>query len=364
MEKVDVAVIGAGLAGLTCAQQLRQAGYQVVVLEKSRGLGGRAATRRLLNTCADHGLRYLDSQGARSQFLIDRLLSTGDIALWTESTHTLSASGQLSVDSDRHPRYVAPDGMSTIAKALAIHLDVRRNHRVVAITPAPEGWKFAVESDPAVASPIVARSLVIAIPAPQALTLLEPLTNSAELDSTKLGFTELEKMRVKLRSVQFDPCVTAIAAYPVTRLADSQSLEWKALTLENDPILKWIGRDSSKRPDASQPVFVLHSTATFAKQQFDAPVLQAVGQQMLDRAAQKSAPWLNEVERLQVHRWRYAFVSQSLSESCLVSQTPQPIVCCGEWCGEWCSGQQVEAALESGAAAATHLENVLKRSAT
>lgn len=35
----DVAVIGAGMAGLVCAQQLKQAGYSVLVVEKSRGLG-------------------------------------------------------------------------------------------------------------------------------------------------------------------------------------------------------------------------------------------------------------------------------------------------------------------------------------
>ena len=56
---LDVAIIGAGVAGLTCAQQLHQAGYKVVVLEKSRGVGGRMATRRIEETYVDHGVRYL-----------------------------------------------------------------------------------------------------------------------------------------------------------------------------------------------------------------------------------------------------------------------------------------------------------------
>ncbi|HAJ60832.1 MAG TPA: FAD-dependent oxidoreductase, partial [Cyanobacteria bacterium UBA8543] len=64
-------------AGLTCAQQLHQAGYSVVVVEKSRGVGGRVATRRLNDTHADHGVRYLEPQGKLLQQLIERLLQRG-----------------------------------------------------------------------------------------------------------------------------------------------------------------------------------------------------------------------------------------------------------------------------------------------
>src|SRR4028118_2371524 len=59
----DVAVIGAGMAGLSCAQRLRQAGYSVAVVEKSRGAGGRVATRRVQGPRAAHGGCYLAPQG-------------------------------------------------------------------------------------------------------------------------------------------------------------------------------------------------------------------------------------------------------------------------------------------------------------
>ncbi|MBC7822907.1 MAG: FAD-dependent oxidoreductase, partial [Candidatus Parcubacteria bacterium] len=70
----DIAVIGAGVAGLTCAQQLHQAGYRVVVIEKSRGMGGRLATRRLQGTHADHGVCYLKPKDDRFKALITTLL--------------------------------------------------------------------------------------------------------------------------------------------------------------------------------------------------------------------------------------------------------------------------------------------------
>ncbi len=45
--KSTVAVIGAGMTGITCARALADAGFDVTVFEKSRGLGGRMATRRV-----------------------------------------------------------------------------------------------------------------------------------------------------------------------------------------------------------------------------------------------------------------------------------------------------------------------------
>ena len=55
----DVIVIGAGMAGLICAQQLKQAGLDVTVVEKSAGVGGRMATRRLQGTWVDHGAQLI-----------------------------------------------------------------------------------------------------------------------------------------------------------------------------------------------------------------------------------------------------------------------------------------------------------------
>ena len=41
-----VAVIGAGMAGATCARLLADAGLDVTLFDKSRGVGGRMSTRR------------------------------------------------------------------------------------------------------------------------------------------------------------------------------------------------------------------------------------------------------------------------------------------------------------------------------
>jgi glycine/D-amino acid oxidase-like deaminating enzyme len=56
---MTIAIIGAGLAGIAAGRTLAAAGHSVVLFEKSRGLGGRVATRRTGAGAFDHGAPLL-----------------------------------------------------------------------------------------------------------------------------------------------------------------------------------------------------------------------------------------------------------------------------------------------------------------
>lgn len=351
----DVVVIGAGMAGLVCAQRLHQQGYRVVVVEKSRGLGGRVATRRLPNGCADHGVRYLDAQGALSDYLIQVLTRQGVLHQWTDTIHTLDRTeldrpGQIHGSTAPHPRYTAQPGITAVAKHLAMGLEVWCNQRVHTIQPTPDRtWEISLEPNGVDSvRPLTAKAIVIAIPAPQALMLLEPLTRTG-LPGDRVP----DEMITALQSVQFDPCITAIAVYPPKHLSDALNLPWKAITCPDDPDLDWVAIDSSKRSPLdhstlNHPIVILQSTATFAQTHLESTDLQSVGHYLIDRAAQSLVSWLGAPELVQVHRWRYAFVSRPLSNSYLTASYPLPVVCAGDWCG----GGSIESALRSGVASA------------
>ncbi|HEY9613041.1 NAD(P)/FAD-dependent oxidoreductase [Allocoleopsis sp.] len=344
----DVVIIGAGIAGLTCAQQLHQAGYHLVVVEKSRGVGGRLATRRLYDTYVDHGVRYLEAQGKLVPQLIDLLLQRGILQTWTDTLYELKPPKPESAGEDLpHPShltcYAVPTGITAVAKFLATGLDIELNQRVQAITPIEEqSWLLTFDSSE-IPHEIRARAVVVAIPAPQAFMLLEPL-------ATK-GLSP--EFLACLSSVEFEPCLSAIAGYPQAAIQDFPL----ACTVSNDSDLAWIGLDSSKRSNPQMPIFVLQSTAEFAQQYLNAEDLKPAGQQLLSRAAQLLTPWLDAPDWFQVHRWRYAFPKSPLNQDYLGATTPLPLVCCGDWCG----GKRIDSALNSGLAAAAQINQQLQQ---
>jgi renalase len=348
----DVAVIGAGMAGLTCAQQLQQRGYNVVVVEKSRGLGGRLATRRLAQTHADHGVRCLEIQGDLTRSLIQTLEAQGVLHGWTDRVYTLARSGDLVPSADMQPRYATRDGLTSVAKFLGQDLTIRRHQRGTAIAPTTDRtWKLALDpnsldpnsSDPPNSS-LTAKVLVVAIPAPQALTLLEPLTG---LPSDILA---------AVRSVIFDPCITTIATF-ATADSDGMKLSYPAIECPDDAELAWIAIDSSKQLQPQQTAVILQSTAAFAHIHLESPDLRSVGQQMLARAAEILS-WQAVPIDLQVHRWRYAFAAQPYSQPLLHTNAPLPLICGGDWCG----GTNLEAALRSGISCAAQAVHYLEES--
>ena len=110
----EILIVGAGLCGLHAATRLQAAGRSVLVLEKSRGLGGRAATRRWNNRPVDHGAQFFTAKNPEFVAQVARWLESGVCHEWTRGLHRFSG-GQLHEPTDHsHPRYACRSGMAAL----------------------------------------------------------------------------------------------------------------------------------------------------------------------------------------------------------------------------------------------------------
>lgn len=323
----DVAVIGAGLSGVTAARALRAAGYPVVVFEKSRGPGGRMATRRTpAGDTYDHGAQYFTARDALFQEQVRWWMDAGVVAEWHGVIGTLE-HGRVTRSEREQVRYVGVPSMGSGVREYAETLHTRYEVRVERVEREGSAWRLTTESGERLGPFDV---VVVAVPAPQAVPLLA-------------GAPELA---ARAATVNMEPCQAVMA-----RFEARVTLELDGAFVHDSP-LSWIARDASKPGRAEGERWVLHGSPEASREYLEsAPVVVAA--RWVESFAQATGLEVRPVETV-VHRWRYALPSPALEETALFDAS-MGIGACGDWCG----GPRVEGAFLSGVALARRLASVL-----
>ena len=133
-----VAIIGAGLSGLVAARCLADAGLSVVIFEKSRGTGGRMATRRADGEISfDHGAQYFTVRNPEFRERVEAWIKTGIVAAWPNTAAgqrvVVLKDGKLESESGSVDRFVGVPAMNSVCKHLATGLDIRKQVRVARV---------------------------------------------------------------------------------------------------------------------------------------------------------------------------------------------------------------------------------------
>lgn len=308
-------IIGAGMAGLTAARELTRHGWDVVILDKGRGVGGRMATRRIEQARLDHGAQYFSTKTTDFQRVVQTLSAENVLTRW----HLEQAS--VADTNFDHPQYIGVDGMNAVAKALARNLTVLTNETVVAFSAENAGWLVETESG----GQHRADSLLITIPAPQALALVQ-----------KSGFALADADRVTLSAITYRPCIAVMVA-----LNQSSHFSAPGVVHYDTGDVAWVADNAQKGISPDQPSVTIHASADFSRAHFDDD-LTAVGQQLIDQIRE----WIpaGAISAVQVHRWRYSLAEQRHPDPFLSANAPFPLLFGGDGFG----AGNVEGAFTSG----------------
>lgn len=318
----DVAIVGAGIAGASAARALADCGVRVVVHDKGRVPGGRAATRTRGEDHHDHGAQYFTGRDPAFVRQIEAWVATGVVAEWRPQLVSINADGQRGTPSPER-RWVGLPGMNRLAASLLSNIDVCCSSRVTSAEYRDGGWYLQL-ADGSVDGPY--RALLCTLPAPQAAELLadQPLATIAA-------------------EVAFAPCWALMLEFPAPLEAGFDA------AFVNVGPLSWVARDSSKpgRPDGER--WVVHAGPEYSRDRIESsPETVNIELQHAFFAAIGIAE--RPPLRSSVHRWRYALAQPPLHHGALVDA---PL--CLAIGGDWCHGSRVEGAWLSGQVLARHV---------
>jgi predicted NAD/FAD-dependent oxidoreductase len=283
----EVVIVGAGVAGLSLARALAASGVEALVLDRSRGVGGRAATRRVEGQPVDHGLAFF--HGSHPEFLaaLDSVEATR-IEGWPLRVKGEGRPCQPQAFRKGERRLAFAEGVTAFPKSLARDLHLRLGARVLSIAERSSGVEVALEGGQSIA----AKTLVLALPLEQTEKLLAPLASESEA---------LRPIASLLSMMTTEPCLAVLAGYPL----DGPEPDWDLLYPAGDSVSMLIAHDSAKRKEKKWRVLVYQCRSCFSRRHLEDQEEVWIPLVLSD-ASRLLGDWAGRPLWHEPHRWRYS----------------------------------------------------------
>ncbi len=306
-----IAIVGAGLAGLACADRLKTGGHEVRLFDKGRGPGGRMSTRRVtigdVEVGFDHGAQYFTARDPAFLAQVKAWQKQGLVTPWR-------AAGE--------DAWVGTPAMNAPIANLSARHKVQFSSRVDGVVRSGSGWRL----QGADIAPETYGAVVIAVPAEQVSALV--------IDSCP-GFA------LSAKATPSSPCWTIMVAF-------DRRLEIEADILRSDGEVVWAARNSSKPGRAPLETWVVQASADWSLAHRGAGHSEVIVA-LLTSLRRLAGQTLPDPVFVQAHSWLYAR-SGSNGYGYLWDQMIGIGVC-----GDWLVGPRVECAWLSGNALARHM---------
>ena len=301
---VKIAIIGAGISGLTLANKLKGKA-DVTIFEKSRGFGGRVATRHIDHYSFDHGAQFFTARTESFKEFLQPMLTAGVIAEWNARFAEITKDGVIRTSqwTNQNPHYVGVPGMNTIGKFLAEGLNINLNTKVNKIRKNAL-WDLYNDKDEKLGS---FDWVILTAPAAQTYDLIpdEYLGKQSILD------------------VYMSSCFSLMLGFE-----QDINLGFDA-ALVRDHNISWISRNNSKNQRKNTCSLLIHSTNKWADDNIDNDREEVI-QDLLEFTSSIVEKELKHANCIDLMAWRYANISKHNIRFDL--DETNKLAVCGDWC--------------------------------
>ncbi|MEM9899378.1 MAG: FAD-dependent oxidoreductase, partial [Pseudomonadota bacterium] len=324
--RTTVAVVGAGMAGLAAAKRLSAiASLDVKVFEKSRGIGGRLATRRILDDGPMQGIEF--DHGAVAMH--------GDGPLFTEAMGALIGRGTVSPaaksDGQNTRGFIGQPRMNAGLVPWTEGLNIAFQTRVDQLEKDNGRWQLTFTNETA-REPFSCDAAILAVPAPQAMALVQDTD---------------PRIASVIASAQMSPIWTLMLALDRDFAAPAQESSTRLGT--ESPFKTIIGEHAKEGRQQKPARYVAHATEAWSEANLELSK-EIAGEALLEAFLSQTDPNRDSIIFHTAHRWRYALTKTPIGVPTISSQDGSLIVS-----GDWLLGNDASAAFESGNAAAAQL---------
>ena len=343
---MKIAVVGAGLSGLTAGKVLAEAGHEVVIYEKSKGYGGRMATRyagKNHEYRIDHGVSHFTATDPQFLSVVKEWESKGLVQPWGNRFSFFTGEELMpKTPLEETNLYTSTRGMNQIGRVMGRMSDVNFDAKVGGITyfgknrTRKRPWMINFQSGQVVS----ADAVIIATPAPQAFGVLGMAQDE----------TDTLKMVRQIDEVRYESSFTLMIGIKGVDIPT-----WQGIECEHGSI-SFISNESLKRGDNETLYLSIQSSHDFAKQhQHD--LKEQVAERLLKELSMILGSWVMSYDWKQIHFWRYASCENPLDVTYLDrgdADAPLALV------GDYFKGAQIQDAYSSGYELGQHWKKQFK----
>ena len=257
----ETIIVGAGISGSYLSSVIKNATKNILIIDKSRGIGGRMSTKPIGEDIVDYGCQYIKPE-------------TDECSALIKSLEELDLVKQIEIKTGKKV-YISPFGMNKIPQYLSRGVTVITNKKVEKIKYQNKLWEIYTGS-----ISFTSKTLVLTMPIPQVEDLMA-------------------RCNIKVDHL---PNVEYSSFYTSTFISNVHHLEQ---IISSDDMFSWICNNKKKGLRNLNNAFTVNTSETVTR-----ILVKKEDSERKDIIAGKiNEAGFNNILKFNIHFWKYAFSS-------------------------------------------------------